>query len=136
MQIHNRDAHSDTLKVVRNTPIISRRSSCTATRAAQEMARELAKLGCYISLAGPVTYPERAKSRWRLPGIPLDRLLVETDSPYLPPSPYRGQRNEPAYVVETARKIAEIRNTSFEEVAAATSANAARIFGISPGWAI
>jgi TatD DNase family protein len=136
VQIHNRDAHSDTLKVVReyshHIPAIV--MHCYSGSA--EMARELAKLGCYISLAGPVTYRNARKQVEVAGQVPLDRLLVETDSPYLPPSPYRGQRNEPAYVVETARKIAEIRNTSFEEVAAATSANAARIFGISPGWAI
>jgi len=100
------------------------------------MARELVRLGCYISLAGPVTY-RNARRQVEVAGqVPLDRLLVETDSPYLAPNPYRGRRNEPAYVVETARKIAAVRNISFEEIAAATSANAAKIFGISPGRAM
>ncbi len=99
------------------------------------MARELVRLGCYISLAGPVTYRNARKLVEVARQIPLERLLVETDSPYLPPSPYRGQRNEPAYVVETARKIAEIRSTSFQEIAAATSANAVEVFGTSPGRA-
>lgn len=136
VQIHNRDAHSDTLKVVReysrHIPAIV--MHCYSGSA--EMARELVRLGCYISLAGPVTYRNARKQVEVAGQIPLDRLLVETDSPYLPPSPYRGQRNEPAYVQEVVRKIAEIRNTSFEEIAAATSANAAGIFGISSGRAI
>jgi len=136
VQIHNRDAHSDTLKIVqeysRRVPAIV--MHCYSGSA--EMARELVKLGCYISLAGPVTYRNARKQVEVAGQVPLDRLLVETDSPYLPPSPYRGQRNEPAYVVETARKIAAVRNTSFEEVAAATSANAAKIFRISPDRAI
>lgn len=136
VQIHSRDASGDTLKIVqeysRRVPAIV--MHCYSGSA--EMARELVRLGCYISLAGPVTYRNARKQVEVAGQVPLDRLLVETDSPYLPPSPYRGQRNEPAFVVETARKIAAVRNISFEEVAAATSANAARIFGISPGWAI
>jgi TatD DNase family protein len=136
VQIHNRDAHSDTLKIVQEysgrVPAIV--MHCYSGSA--EMARELVRLGCYISLAGPVTY-RNARRQVEVAGqVPLDRLLVETDSPYLPPSPYRGRRNEPAYVVETARKIAAVRNISFEEIAAATSANAAKIFGISPGRVI
>lgn len=133
VEIHNRDAHSDTLSVVqeysRHIPAIV--MHCYS--GSPEMALELTRLGCYISLAGPVTYRNARKQvevAWQ---IPLDRLLVETDSPYLPPSPYRGQRNEPAYVREVVQRIAQIRNTSFEEIAAATSANAMKIFGISPG---
>jgi TatD DNase family protein len=136
VEIHNRDAHRDTFEVVqeysRHIPAIV--MHCYSGSA--EMARELVRLGCYISLAGPVTYRNARKLVEVARQIPLERLLVETDSPYLPPSPYRGQRNEPAYVVETARKIAEIRSTSFQEIAAATSANAVEVFGISPGRAI
>lgn len=136
VQIHSRDAHSDTLKVVkeysRGVPAIVMHCYSGSV----EMAHELVRLGCYISLAGPVTYRNARKLVEVAAQISLDRLLVETDSPYLPPSPYRGQRNEPAYVVEVVRKIAEIRNTSFQEVAAATSANVARIFEISPVRAI
>ena len=136
VQIHSRDASGDTLKMVQE---YSRRVPAIVMHCysgSVEMARDLVKLGCYISLAGPVTYRNARKQVEVAGQVPLDRLLVETDSPYLPPSPYRGQRNEPAYVVETARKIAAIRNISSEEVAAVTSANAASIFGISPGRAI
>jgi len=136
VEIHSRDAHADMLKMVqeysRRVPAIV--MHCYSGSA--EMAHELVKLGCYISLAGPVTYRNARKQVEVAGQVPLDRLLVETDSPYLPPSPYRGQRNEPAYVVETARKIAAIRNISFEEIAAATSANVTETFGISPGRAI
>ena len=114
VQIHNRDAHSDTLKVVReyarHIPAIV--MHCYSGSA--EMARELAKLGCYISLAGPVTYRNARKQVEVAGQIPLDRLLVETDSPCLP-RVVRSRRNEPAYVVETARKIAAVKNTSFEK---------------------
>jgi len=136
VEIHNRDAHSDILKIVQeysdHIPAIV--LHCYSGSA--EMARELVRIGCHISLAGPVTYRNARKQVEVAAQIPLDHLLVETDSPYLPPSPYRGQRNEPAYVVEVVRKIAETRNTSFQDVAAATSANAAKIFGISPGRAM
>lgn len=136
VQIHSRDAHSDTLKVVQE---YSRRVPAIVMHCysgSVEMAHELVRLGCHISLAGPVTYRNARKLVEVAAQISLDRLLVETDSPYLPPSPYRGQRNEPAYVVEVVQKIAEIRNTSFQEVAAATSANVAGIFEISPVRAI
>ena len=136
VQIHSRDAASDTLKIVRE---YSRRVAAIVMHCysgSAEMARELVMLGCYISLAGPVTYGNARKQVEVAGQVPLDRLLVETDSPYLAPNPYRGRRNEPAYVVETARKIAAVRDISFEEVAAATSANAAGIFGISPVRAI
>ena len=136
VQIHNRDAHSDTLKIVQEYSHRVPAIVMHCYSGSPEMARELVRLGCYISLAGPVTYRNTRKQVEVAGYVPLDRLLVETDSPYLPPSPYRGQRNEPAYVVETARRIAEVRNISFEEVAAATSVNAAKVFGISPGRAI
>lgn len=95
------------------------------------LAFRFVDLGFCISLAGPVTFtnprelPEVART------VPLDALLVETDCPYLTPRPHRGQRNEPAYVVETARRIAELRGISLEALAAATTANAARLFGLS-----
>jgi TatD DNase family protein len=97
-----------------------------------EMARELLNLGCFISIAGPVTFANARKAADVARYVPLDRMLVETDSPYLAPTPHRGQRNEPAYVRYVAERIAEIKGVSFDEVAEATSAVAMRIFGISP----
>lgn len=91
-------------------------------------AARLIDLGFYLGFGGVVTfardYDEVVKK------APLDRLLVETDAPYVSPVPYRGRRNEPAYITETVRKIAELRGISYDEVAAATTANARQFFGL------
>ncbi|MSP22897.1 MAG: TatD family deoxyribonuclease [Dehalococcoidia bacterium] len=94
-----------------------------------DLARRYLDLGFLISVPGPVTYANNTRGRGVAAEVPLNRLLVETDSPYLTPVPWRGQRNEPAYVVQTIRAVAEIRGESAELVAAATAANAARLFG-------
>ena len=85
--------------------------------------------GWWISFAGNVTYPKAARPRTRPPSAPLDRLLVETDAPYLTPQVVRKERNRPAYVVHTARFIAERRGIAYEELDAAVEANAAKLFG-------
>lgn len=92
------------------------------------MAREVIKLGFYVSLAGPVTYPNAAKLKEVAASVPLERLLIETDSPYLTPQPHRGRRNEPAHVRYVAETIAALRGLSLEQVAAATAANARELF--------
>ena len=84
----------------------------------------------YISLAGPVTFKNARVPKEVAKAVPLDRLLIETDSPYLTPEPYRGKRNEPIYVRYVAGTIAELRGISFEEVANRTSENARRLFGL------
>ena len=88
------------------------------------------KLGATLSIAGPVTYKNNRKTVGVVEEIPLDFLLVETDSPYLTPEPYRGRKNMSPYVEYTARKVADIKGLSFEDVAAATKTNAMRFFGI------
>ena len=95
------------------------------------MAGKCLDLGFYISIPGPVTYPKSERLLDVVRQVPLDRLLVETDAPYLSPQPFRGQRNEPAYVVHTAGKIAETKGLPLEEVAAATTRNAKAVFGIA-----
>lgn len=95
-----------------------------------ELARQYVKLGATISIAGPVTYKNNRKTIEVVDKIPLDFLLVETDSPYLAPVPMRGKPNTPPYVEHTCRKVAEIKGVSFEEAAAATKANAMRFYGI------
>ena len=99
-------------------------------------AKPLLDLGCYIAVNGISTFPlrktqttEQAINR-TIEQIPMDRLLVETDSPYLAPMPYRGKRNEPAYVEEVAKHIASVRNISVEEVATQTTENARKVFRI------
>ncbi|MEW6172522.1 MAG: TatD family hydrolase [Bacillota bacterium] len=94
----------------------------------EEAGRFLA-LGFYISIAGPVTFTKNDSLVEVVKLAPLERLLLETDAPYLAPVPYRGKRNEPAYLVHTARRVAEVRGLSLEEVAQATTENAAQLFG-------
>jgi TatD DNase family protein len=87
-------------------------------------------MGAWISVAGPVTFKNNKKTQEVAATVPLSRLLIETDSPYLTPVPHRGEPNMPPYVEFTARKIAELRGISYEEIAAATTANAKRFYGI------
>jgi TatD DNase family protein len=94
----------------------------------QAAARKALELGFFIGVTGPVTYTNAAARRELVSSLPLDHLLIETDSPYLAPQPYRGQRNEPAYVTHIADKIAAIHSRPLEDVAAVTTENAARLF--------
>ncbi|MFY9562314.1 MAG: TatD family hydrolase [Terriglobales bacterium] len=98
---------------------------------AVEHARRGLDLGFMISFAGNVTFPKAQNIREAAPVVPLDRILIETDSPYLAPIPHRGQRNEPAFVKEVARQIAELRGVSTEEIGARTSQNFYRFFKLS-----
>ncbi len=95
-----------------------------------ETAREYLKMGFYISIAGPVTFPKSVKTKEVAKFVPLDRLLLETDSPYLTPHPHRGRRNEPAQVRLVAEEVAALRNLPLEQLAEATSENVRRLFKI------
>jgi TatD DNase family protein len=96
-----------------------------------EEARAFLDLGFYLSFSGTLTYPKAGPLREVARQAPLDRILVETDCPYLPPQPWRGKRNEPAYVVATAQQLAAIRGLTLEEVAARTWENTLTAFGLS-----
>jgi TatD DNase family protein len=127
--IHDRDAHAETLGLLRPRKGRLRGAlHCFSGDAA--MARECVALGFHLSVAGPVTYPKADQLREVAREIPLERLLIETDAPYLAPQPHRGKRNEPAFVVETARRLAEIRGMLAEELERLTAANARRLFRI------
>ncbi len=93
-----------------------------------ETAERAISLGFYIGVTGPVTYKNAEKRRQVIAGVPLERLLIETDAPFLAPVPHRGARNEPAFVAHIADKIAEIHSCTPQEVAAVTASNAARLF--------
>ncbi|MFZ5821307.1 MAG: TatD family hydrolase [Chloroflexota bacterium] len=93
-----------------------------------ETARQAIRLGFYIGITGPVTYKNAESKREVVKSLPLERLLIETDAPFLAPASQRGKRNEPAFVYEIADKIAQLHSRSLEEVAAVTSMNAARLF--------
>src|SRR6185436_13861796 len=95
------------------------------------MARDAIDLGLYISFAGNVTFKKAEDLRDIARQLPLDRLLIETDCPYLTPVPFRGKRNEPARVVETARQLAELHDKEWEEMGRITSENFARLFGLT-----
>ena len=127
--IHEREAHADTFEIVR-TVAQGLEGVFHCFSGSVETAREYLKLGFYISVAGPVTFPKSAKTKEVARYVPLDRLLVETDSPYLTPQAFRGRRNEPAHVRLVAEEIAALRNLSLTELALATTQNARRLFGI------
>ncbi len=130
--IHCRDAWPDCLQLLeevwRPTGLGGILHCFTGTL---EQAQRGLDAGFMISFAGNSTYPKTQSIRDVARDIPLDRILIETDSPFLAPQPYRGKRNEPAYVVEVARTLASVRNLSPEEVAAATSANFRRFFRLA-----
>jgi TatD DNase family protein len=126
--IHDRDAHRETVSMLKESGIRSGIIHCFSGDYA--MARECLDMGFYISIPGTVTFPKSERLREIVARVPLERLLVETDCPYLTPVPHRGKRNEPAFTAHTARTVAEVRKISFEETARATSENAARVFGL------
>lgn len=129
--VHDRDAHKDVLDILRAESGGKLRGVMHCFSGDTVLARRFLELGFYISLAGPVTFPNRGSLADVARYVPLDRLLVETDCPYLAPHPYRGQRNEPAHVQYVARQVAGLRGISLEEVAAATTANAKALFNIA-----
>jgi TatD DNase family protein len=125
--IHDRDAHQDVLTIVKAHPP-QKGGIFHCYSGSWEMAKVLLNLGFYLSFAGPVTYKNARQSVEVASKAPLDRILVETDSPYLSPEPRRGKRNEPTYIREIVQKIATLRNLSFEDVASQTMSNAKTIF--------
>ena len=125
--IHDREAHGDTLAILKAAGEgLAGVLHCYS--GSIETARELWKMGFYIGIDGPLTFKNAAKLPDIVREAPRDKLLIETDSPYLAPVPLRGKRNEPAYVVHVAAKIAEIRGETVEEVAHYTTENARRLY--------
>ncbi len=127
--VHNRDAHGDILDLLRRDGG-GTRGVMHSFSGDVAYAEECLALGYMVSLAGPVTFKKAVDKHAVAASVPLDMLLVETDCPYLTPEPYRGRRNEPSYVYYTAQAIARIRGVPYEVVAQATTANAARLFGL------
>jgi TatD DNase family protein len=132
--IHTRDAWQDTLDLLRRhwAPTgLGCLMHCFTGDAKQ--AHECLDLGFHLAFGGVTTYPKAPEVREAARIAPSDRILLETDCPYLPPIPYRGQRNEPAYVVHTAKVVAEVRGISLQQLAQETTANFERFFGIGSG---
>lgn len=130
VSIHDRDAHGDTMAILKKEGK-GLTGSIHCFSGSWEMAKELLKMGWFLGVDGPLTFKNAAKLPEIIAKIPLDRLLLETDSPYLAPVPKRGRRNEPAYVKYIAEKVAEIRNISFEEVVKQTTFNAINLFNLN-----
>jgi TatD DNase family protein len=125
--VHSREAHGDVLAVLREWDGIGVLHSYSA---GPERLEEVLGLGFSIGISGPVTFPKANRLRAVAAAVPLDRLLVETDCPYLTPVPYRGRRNEPAYVSYVVEAVARARGGLARAVARATADNARRVFGI------
>lgn len=131
--VHTREAWEDTLMLLRQhwqpkgLPGVMHCFTGSA-----EIARQCLDLGFHISFGGVLTFPKAVEVREAAQIVPADRLLVETDAPYLAPIPYRGKRNEPAFVIHTAKKLAEIRGESFEFLANQTTSNFEKLFGLDP----
>ena len=127
--IHTREAEDETIEILSEfSPSLSGVMHCFT--GSTKLAEAALNLGFYISFSGVLTFKNAGELREIASQAPLDRLLVETDCPYLAPVPHRGKRNEPAFVVETAKEIARLRSVSFETIAEATTSNSQRLFGI------
>lgn len=126
--VHDREAHADTLAILKSEGSRQVGGVMHCFSGDADMARSCLDMGFHISVGGTLTFPKSDRLRDIIVQIPLDRLLLETDCPYLSPVPHRGERNEPAYVNHVAAELARVRGVSCGEIAAATSANAARLF--------
>ena len=127
--IHDRDAHGETLAILK-TEGRGIRGVLHCYSGSMETARELLKLGWYLGIDGPLTFKNAAKLPEIVRALPADRILVETDCPYMTPAPFRGKRNEPAFVKYIAQRAAEIRAESPEEFSIKTRQNARDLYGI------
>ena len=127
--VHEREAHEDGMRIIDEFPEVKGVFHCYS--GSLEMAKELVKRGWYIGFTGVVTFKNARKAVEVASAIPLERILIETDCPYMAPEPFRGRRNDPSLVPYVAAKIAALRGLSSEQVGAATSENARRLFRIS-----
>ncbi len=128
--IHDRDAHEETIRILEEEKNGSWRGVFHCFSGDWDMARKVIKMGFYISIPGTVTFPKSQPQQEVVRKIALERILLETDSPYLAPEPNRGKRNEPAFVRHTAEKVAALKGLSFDDVARITTVNARHLFGI------
>ena len=126
--IHTREAEDDTFRILEEEQARDIGGVFHCFTGDREMAKRCLDIGFYLSLAGIVTFPRALELKEVAKMVPLDRLLIETDSPFLAPVPYRGKRNEPAHVARVAGVIAELRGTTAEAIAGATHQNHVRLF--------
>ena len=126
--VHEREAHADAMDIVRRHPDVRGVFHCFS--GAKELALWLVERGWYIGFTGVLTFKNARKAVEVAQALPLDRILIETDCPYMAPEPYRGRRNDSRYVPLVAKKLAELRDLSPEEAGRITTENARRVYGI------
>ena len=126
--VHERDAHEDGMSIVKEFPKVKGVFHCYSGSA--EMARQLVDMGWYIGFTGVLTFKNARKAVETAASIPLERILLETDCPYMAPEPYRGKRNHPGYLPKMAEKLAQIRGIPVEKAIRATMENAKRLYRI------
>ena len=128
--IHSREASKDTMMLIHQENQGKLKGVLHCFGGDMDLGREALDLGLYISFTANATFPKANKVRDAAKEIPLDRIMIETDCPFLAPQVFRGKRNEPAYVVEVAKQIAEIKGLTIEDIAAETTKNAKKLFKI------
>ena len=126
--VHEREAHEDGMNIIRQFPTVKGVFHCYSGSA--EMARQLTNMGWYIGFTGVLTFKNARKAVETAQRIPLDRIVIETDCPFMAPEPFRGKRNDPSLVYRVAEKLAEIRGISVEEAQRATFENGKRLYRI------
>ncbi len=124
--VHERDAHDDAMRIIKEFKDVTGVFHCYSGSA--EMARQLVNMGWYIGFTGVLTFKNARKAVETAERIPLDRIVLETDCPFMAPEPFRGKRNDPGYLHRMAERLAEIRGISVEEVHTATTENAKRLY--------
>ncbi|MFP3669309.1 MULTISPECIES: TatD family hydrolase [Priestia] len=129
--IHNRDATEDVVTILKEEHVEEVGGIMHCFTGSIEVAKQCMDMNMYISFGGPVTFKNAKKPKEVAAELPLDKLLIETDCPYLTPHPFRGKRNEPGYVSYVAEQIAELKGITYEELADITTANAKKLFGIN-----
>lgn len=128
--IHNRNSDADLLKILQKNKEYVTKGVMHCYSSSVEMVKDFLDLNLHISFAGPLTFLNAKRPKEAVKAVPLDRLLVETDAPYLTPHPFRGKPNEPAYVRYVAEEMARVLNMSFEDVAKLTTKNAKELFNL------
>ena len=126
--VHSREAKEDTLRILKEEKVEVTGGVLHCFSGDMDMAEKALNMGLYISFSGVITFKNAKKMHDIVKAIPLNRILIETDAPFLTPVPHRGKRNEPAYVKYTAEKIADIKGISLEELGKTITDNAARLF--------
>ena len=129
--VHDREAHGDSLEIVKEFPGVRGVFHCFS--GSPEMAEALIKRGWYLGIDGPITYKNARKALEVIDWLPMDRIMIETDSPYLTPEPFRGKRNDSSHVHLVAEAIARVKGLTSDEVARITLENGKRFFGIKGG---